>query len=105
MGKDIVGSYKKRDWQEFCTAFCMLNRAAELERLIQWATRKQLQVPKRLYQRHLLDTEIRLQRIQFRSPHVFFWARVIQWFAQHFNPPPKHWKKGSAAGYRYYNFV
>jgi hypothetical protein len=87
-------------WQEFVSTFCLLNREAELMRLIGWATRKRLSNPRRLYERHLADTQTRLMRVQWRAPGAFTWAQRCQGIAALINPAPRYMQKGSAAAYR-----
>ncbi len=56
------------NWRTFQALMHYMHRRAELEWLIQWATRKHLPGPAKCYQRRLLDEEQRLASI--RSAHL-----------------------------------
>jgi hypothetical protein len=87
-------------WQDFKTCFCLLNREAELKRLIAWAQCKRLTNPRRLYERRLNETQTQLWRLQLRSPKQWRWAKVGQGIGTFLFPPPKYPVKGSAATYK-----
>jgi hypothetical protein len=60
--------------RECLTAYAAFHRAVELQRLVDWATRKRLTGPRRSYAYQLFDAENRLHRYAFRHPHIAFWV-------------------------------
>src|SRR5579859_3183959 len=89
-----------RTAQEFSAIYKILSRYRELEHLIEWATRKKLSGPCRLYQSRLADEEQRLTRIAWRSPNVLSLARWLYCAIQLISPTPHYRAKGSASKYR-----
>jgi hypothetical protein len=87
-------------WQEFVAVFRIYNRRAELRRLLEWASRKRLIRPHRLYQSRLLDEEQRLACYTVRSPNIVTYAYLLHKFIKVAFPPPRYYRKGSAAKYR-----
>jgi hypothetical protein len=90
---------------DFWKMLYCLNRRAELLRLIQWAERKQLAGPLRCYQARLADVEIRLQRYAIHNPHLTRWTRRFHRLCRVLMPPPRYYRRGSAAGYRRNNLT
>ena len=87
-------------WQDFCAVYRLLNRKAELERLVRWAERKGLPGPREAYQCKVEDEERRLLQHTFRSPSLVRRARLLHWFSQAFRATPRSLAKGSAVAYR-----
>lgn len=77
------------------------NRYNELHKLIQWAQRKRLSGPLRLYQIRLEDEEKRLFRYTIASPRLVAIARLLFLFNRLITPAPQYFPKGSASAYRY----
>ncbi len=86
--------------QHFWALLRTLNRRAELERLISWATCKRLTGPREFYRSRLLDEEVRLSRYALRSPR---WVVTLAYLVHCFNrlvfPPRRHMRRGAAASY------
>ena len=82
------------------SAFYSLNRQAELERLIQWAQRKRLVVPLKLYRQQLEDEQVRYSRYTMISPRITRFAHIIHFLTRPFRPTPCSYRKGSATGYK-----
>jgi hypothetical protein len=85
----------------FYTIYCALNRRAELERLVAWATRKRLPGPRRLYRSRLLAEEQRVARYGRRFPRLAAWAAVAHRLYVCLTPRPRHPSRGAAVGYRF----
>ena len=85
---------------EFCAIYNILSRRYELERLIEWATRKKLIDPRRLYQSRWADEERRLTRVSWRSPRILCLVRFLFCANQIILPTRHYHAKGSAAKYR-----
>jgi hypothetical protein len=86
---------------EFSSAYWLMGREAELQRLIVWATRKRLAKPRQVYQNRLDETQTVLSRIRHQSPYSFNCAQLCFDIADVLFPPPKYPHKGSAAGYKF----
>lgn len=84
----------------FYTIYCALNRRADLERLVAWATRKRRPGPRRLYLSRLRDEEQRLARYGMRSPRLVGWAMAAHRLHALLSPRPRYPARGSAAAYR-----
>ena len=88
---------------EFGKLFSILqtfNRGNELSRLIQWAERKQLEKPLRLYQNRFGDEERRLFCYTVSSPRLTSLARFLYQFNRLISPSPRYAPVGSARIYR-----
>ena len=90
----------KQQRQSFWTVYRCLERRAELNNLIAWATRKHLTGPRRCYQSRLSDEERRLFRYHLHSPRTLRWAQLL-FAVKTLCLPPKRHHKGAAAAYRY----
>jgi hypothetical protein len=77
-----------------------LQRRSELRQLVQWAQRKRLSKPLRLYQNRLLDEEIRLNHYTLQRPRPTLTLRWIFWFYKRLVPAPRYYRRGSAVWYR-----
>lgn len=86
--------------QYFWPLLHTLNRRAELERLIAWATRKRLTGPREFYRSRLLDEEMRLSRYAITAPR---WVVTLAYLLHNFNrlafPPRRYMRRGAAAPY------
>lgn len=87
-------------WLDFTTAVTLFNREADLQRLVQWAVRKRLAHPRRLYEWRLQETQEAMQRIRYRTPVAFRLAYLIVLIGELLHSRPLYPKKGSAANYR-----
>lgn len=85
---------------EFFTILFTLNRRTELTRLVAWATRKRLVGPRRLYEKRLMDEEVRLARYSLQSPTLVKWVQRFHWFNNLILPAPQRNYFGSASHYR-----
>lgn len=92
-------------WNHFTRIFRLLNRKAELKRLIKWAKRKKYNKPLRLYRTRLEDTELLLLRNTVKNPKIFRRIRMFHFLAHLIIAEPKYPKKGIAAHYRYKNRI
>lgn len=86
--------------RDFCAVYRLLNRRAELERLIRWAARKRLKGPRLFYERRKQDTEQRLWRYTMRVPQLARYARWLHLLYRLLFPPVRYPRKGAAGGYR-----
>jgi hypothetical protein len=87
-------------WRLFWTILRLLNRRAELERLVSWATRKSLPGPRGFYHSRLLDEEVRLSRYTITSPRlVVTLAYLLHNFNRLVFPPRRYMRRGAAAAY------
>jgi len=77
----------------------LLNRRAELERLLRWAERKRLTGPRRCYAFHLVDVERLLFRYRVNSPAATRWALCVYRLKCLLFPSPRYLARGAAAGY------
>lgn len=84
----------------FYDVYWYLNRKRELNRLINWASRKKLRGPLRLYQNRLIDTEKKLLCYKFHSTCLVVWAQRFHWLAGFIRPTIKYTSKGAASFYR-----
>jgi len=85
---------------EFWTMMYLLNRRAEIARLVLWATRKHLPGPRKYYQARLLDEEVRLSRQILVTPRfIVTLAYLVHNVNRLVFPPPHYLPKSSAAGY------
>ncbi len=88
-------------WNDFNTVLGALHRRTELEELIQWAARKRLSGPAKLYRSRHTDEETIIARVATRSPLLFFWARAGFHLNRVVSAKLQYKPKGSAARYRY----
>src|SRR5688572_9750494 len=88
-------------FRELYRILCILNRHKELERLVQWAARKRLTGPLKMYRNRLADEERRLLRYSVDFPRLFAYARLLFQFNHIINSAPRYPAKGSAKAYRY----
>jgi len=86
--------------KKFYTILSILNREAELGRLVDWATRKRLPDPRKAYQNRLADEERRLFRYTLDHPGLTVWTRRLRWLGSILSPTPRYYPRGSAAKYR-----
>ena len=91
-------------WLEFASLQGIFNRRRELMRLSQWASKKRLTGPRRLYQRRLEQEEIRLARVVVRSPGITRIAWIINLVGHLLCSEPRY-HRGVAARYRYCNLT
>ncbi|HMN11389.1 MAG TPA: hypothetical protein PKD55_03570 [Bellilinea sp.] len=89
----------RQDWKAVSRLLWLLNRRAELKRLVGWATRRHLTGPHRYYQQHLDDVERKLLRCQLECPGIMRWARWVHFVNRVLFRPPRYPARGSAAGY------
>lgn len=93
-------SRTKSAWHYLGNILCLLNRRAEFERLVSWATRKRLTGPREFYRSRLLDDEIRLSRYVITAPR---WVVTLAYLLHNFNrlafPPRRYMRRGAAAAY------
>lgn len=86
--------------QEFVSAYCLMGREAELQRLVTWAFNKHLAKPRQAYQNRLTETQMTLTRIRWSSPQIWALARfsfcVLDWVF----PSPRYKSRGSAGIYK-----
>lgn len=106
MGKKIKlyqgRNYKyEHEWHEFRAILYLMNRRAELRRLVKWAKRNQLDKPLRLYIYRLKDTDLRLAQFSIRSPQLARKVTVLHFFSSLITTTPKYPRKRLADGYRY----
>lgn len=80
---------------------CALNRRRELYRLVQWAQRKHLSGPLRLYRNRLDEEEFRLFRYTVNSPHLTSSARLFYNLNCLLSSTPRYVPKGSGKTYRF----
>lgn len=86
--------------QHFWLLLRTLNRRAELERLVIWATRKRLAGPREFYRSRLLDEEVRLSRYTTTSPRlVVTLANLVHYSNRLAFPPRRYMRRGAAAAY------
>ena len=86
--------------QQFYAIYCALNRQAELQRLVEWASRKRLKGPRNYYQLCLQDTQRRIFTLQVRSPRLTTLAWSLQYFNTLLFPTPRYFPSGAAKAYR-----
>lgn len=91
-------------WLEFSALQGIFSRKRELARLIEWATRKHLIGPRRLYERRLEQEEERLAHAAVRSPGLLRFAWMINSTGWLLCPEPRP-QRGAAAKYRYCNLT
>lgn len=89
-------------WHDLWSALHSLNRKAELLRLIQWAKRKRLIGPLKLYLTRLRQEEAMQMRVWARNPRMFSCARFMHCISNIVSPTPRFYQKGSAKHYRQY---
>jgi hypothetical protein len=77
----------------------VMNRRRELLRLSQWATRKRLSRPLKLYRFRLSDEEIRLNHYSLRYPRLTTFAYFIHRLNTLLFPPPRYPRRGLAKHY------
>lgn len=87
-------------WNIFGLVFRSLNRQTELQRLIQWATRKRLPNPLSLYRQRLSDEQVRYAQYCFVSSRAAKLAYYMHTLTIPLRQPPHYPKHGSAAFYR-----
>jgi hypothetical protein len=88
-------------FREVYRILCILNRQFELEQLVQWAERKHLSRPLRLYRNRLADEESCVLRYRVDSPRLFAYAHLLFQLNNLISSPPRYPAKGSAKMYRY----
>jgi len=81
----------------------VLSRQDDLQQLFQWAKRKRLSRPQKLYQSRLHDEEIRLNRYLVRYPTMTVWAGRIHGLWRSLAPKTHYYRHGYAAKYRIYS--
>lgn len=102
MNKYIYSQPKSRFLpQELYSILCSLNRREELYRLIQWAERRNLSAPLRLYQNRLVDEEKRILRYTVNYPRLTSIAYFASGVNRLISGTPRYLPKGSARVYRY----
>lgn len=89
----------RQAWRETWNILRLLNRRAELERLVRWAERKRLAGPRRCYAFHLVDVERLLFRYRVNSPAATHWALCLYRLKCLLFPPPRYLARGAAASY------
>ena len=89
-----------RELHEFFALYSAVSRKAELERLIDWAVRKHLPGPQKLYKNRLQDEELHLARHNMYYPRLVYLAYVLYGLSQLISPTPRYLPKGSAWKYR-----
>lgn len=77
----------------------LLHRKHDLEQLIQWATRKKLDNPRRFYARLCIDTEQRLWHWQRHAPYASTLAECAVNLARLFSGKEQY-RKGYASKFR-----
>lgn len=83
--------------QHFWPLLHTLNRRAELERLVSWATRKCLAGPRKFYRSRLLDEKVRLSRYTITSPRwVVTLANIVHDFNRLLFPPRRYMHRGAS---------
>jgi len=88
------------NWNDFWSAVHSLNRKAELLRLAQWAKRKRLVGPLKLYLTRLRQEETLIMRLRVRNPKMLAAARFMHCISNLVSPTPRYYPKGSASHYR-----
>lgn len=91
----------RSNWREFYSILCAFNRRTELQRLVEWAERKKLSHPLKLYQNRLADEEKHLFRYRLQSPRLTAYASLLHQLTHILLPAPRYLARGSARGYRY----
>ena len=84
---------------ELYTILRAVNREEELNRLAQWAKRKRLARPLRLYENWLADEKQRILRYRMNSPRLVSLAYLVHRVIYGVFPPPEFYRKGAAEGY------
>lgn len=84
----------------FLLALTTFNRKRELERLIAWATYKNLQRVRIAYINRRDDDERRLFRLRQISPHAVQLAYIVHCIAGTLFPPTRQHRRGAGAVYR-----
>jgi len=90
----------RNNWNDFWSAVHSLNRKTELLRLVQWAKRKRLTGPLKLYLTRLRQEEASIMRLRARSPKILVGARLVHCISNIVSPTPRYYPKGSAKRYR-----
>ena len=90
----------RNNWNDFWSAVHSLNRKAELIRLVQWAKRKRLTGPLKLYLTRLQQEENSIMRLRVRNPKMLTGARLMHFISNLVSPKPRYYPKGSARHYR-----
>ena len=91
-------------WRAAAQGWLYLHRRADLERLIQWATRKRLLGPRMHYRMLRMDTEQRLLQHQFRYPRLTWWLRFFFALSAMLLPSQHYHRKGAASKYKLRNY-
>ena len=78
----------------------ILKRRYELQQLIQWAKRKRLSRPRKLYQSRLQDEEFRLNRYLVCYPTMTTWTRRFYGLWRSLALKPRYYRRGYATKYR-----
>jgi len=86
-------------FSELYSMLCSLNRRNELNRLVDWAERKKLFHPLRLYRIRLADEERRILHYRLKSPRMLRAAYFLHSLSRFINPRLKYLAKGSAQIY------
>ncbi len=89
----------RQDWQATYRLLWLLNRRAELKRLIVWAKRKKLVGPTRCYEDRLFEVEEKLLRFSLRFRHLVQWAYLVYQINGCLFPAPRYPRRGAASGY------
>lgn len=86
-------------WLTFRSIWSVLEHQHNLTNLIQWAKRKRLTSPRKLYEWKLQEVEVRLCNYRLRDPQKLV---MCEWLyaAYQMITEPSYYKKGSAARYR-----
>lgn len=77
----------------------LLNRQAELLRLIDWASRRKFRNPWNAYRRQHGELSFKLLAIRSRCPGHYRWAYLLHLVSKLTSKKP-HYYKGSASHYR-----
>jgi hypothetical protein len=92
----------RNNWNDYWSAVHSLNRKAELIRLVQWAKRKRLTGPLKLYLTRLRQEENSIMHLRARNPKILAGARLMHCISNFVSPTPRYYPKGSAKHYRQY---
>lgn len=87
-------------WCDFWSIWQIVERRNDLERLVNWASRKKLRGVREHYKYLLMETEICLADKNIRRHNLTIWATHLNFLFRAFFPQQNHFKKGAAVRYR-----
>lgn len=91
----------KNTWDTVAAIWRYKSQQAELGGLIKWAKRKRLKGVLVSYTRRLEETEEKLFILRFRYRFLVGVVAILHLFLTHIKGEPHHYRRGSAAKYRY----